>query len=81
MAWFKDRTPTLGRMPAGAVEMTDNKKSWIEPELIVLVRNKPEEAVLTGCKTSGTGLSRNDRFDNCYTRDGTCFPCDADTNS
>jgi len=26
------------------------KKDWTEPELIVLVRNKPEEAVLVACK-------------------------------
>jgi hypothetical protein len=26
------------------------KKSWQKPELIVLVRSKPQEAVLTGCK-------------------------------
>jgi len=26
------------------------KKEWSEPELIVLVRSKPEEAVLTACK-------------------------------
>ena len=30
--------------------MTEWKKEWTEPELIVLVRNKPEEAVLGGCK-------------------------------
>ena len=30
--------------------MTENKKEWSEPELVVLVRSKPEEAVLTGCK-------------------------------
>jgi hypothetical protein len=34
---------------------TENKQ-WQKPELIVLVRGKPEEAVLTGCKTlGGTG--------------------------
>ncbi|MBC8446887.1 MAG: hypothetical protein H8D78_03980 [Chloroflexi bacterium] len=27
-----------------------NKKQWQKPELIVLVRSKPEEAVLTACK-------------------------------
>jgi hypothetical protein len=27
------------------------KKLWQKPELTVLVRNKPEEAVLEGCKT------------------------------
>jgi hypothetical protein len=26
------------------------KKEWKTPELIVLVRSKPEEAVLAGCK-------------------------------
>jgi hypothetical protein len=30
--------------------MTESKKAWLEPELIVLVRNKPEEAVLSTCK-------------------------------
>ena len=27
------------------------KKKWTDPALVVLVRNRPEEAVLTGCKT------------------------------
>ena len=34
--------------------MTEFKKRWQRPELIVLARTRPEEAVLTGCK--GTGL-------------------------
>ena len=30
------------------------KHSWTTPELVVIVRSKPEEAVLVGCKdTSG----------------------------
>jgi|GEM_PF-1405719 len=33
-------------------ELHVNKK-WIVPELLVLGRNKPEEAVLTGCKGDG----------------------------
>ncbi len=38
--------------------MTESKKPWLEPELIVLVRNKPEEAILEVCKTSSvTGSS------------------------
>ena len=40
--------------------MTENKKEWSEPKLIVLVRSKPEEAVLEGCKASvgeGTGFA------------------------
>jgi hypothetical protein len=28
------------------------KKAWKKPELIVLVRGRPEEAVLAGCKTA-----------------------------
>jgi hypothetical protein len=42
--------------------MTESKKVWVEPELIVLVRNKPEEAVLEGCKASvgaGTWFANN----------------------
>jgi hypothetical protein len=34
--------------------MRSSKKSkWEKPELTVLTRNKPEEAVLMGCKDSG----------------------------
>jgi hypothetical protein len=35
--------------------MTESKKAWVEPELIVLVRSKPEEAVLTACKLQYSG--------------------------
>ncbi len=31
------------------------QKKWQKPELIVLVRNKPEEAVLAACKGPMTG--------------------------
>jgi hypothetical protein len=41
------------------------KKKWQKPELIVLVRNEPEEAVLTGCKGLDTGASSDDVFDGC----------------
>lgn len=27
--------------------MTDNKKKWVKPELIILVRSNPAEAVFT----------------------------------
>jgi hypothetical protein len=30
--------------------MTDGRRPWLKPELIVLVRNRPEEAVLAACK-------------------------------
>ncbi len=32
--------------------MEKTKKVWHKPELIVLVRSKPEESVLTVCKVS-----------------------------
>ncbi len=35
--------------------MTESKKAWVTPELIVLVRSKPEESVLANCKLMGTG--------------------------
>ena len=31
----------------------EKRPQWEKPELIVLVRSKPAEAVLQGCKTSG----------------------------
>jgi len=35
--------------------MSKEKKNWSKPELIVLVRSKPEEVVLTACKKVGGG--------------------------
>ena len=32
------------------MEQQTQKKEWKTPELIVLVRSKPEEAVLTACR-------------------------------
>ncbi len=34
--------------------MKIEKRPWQKPELIVLVRNKPEEAVLEACKNNWT---------------------------
>jgi hypothetical protein len=34
--------------------VTERKKDWNKPELIILVRNKPEEAVLENCKSTST---------------------------
>lgn len=44
----------------GRKDLTDNKL-WQRPELIVLVRSKPEEAVLAMCKNATTGgpLNKN----------------------
>ncbi len=60
------------------------KKSWKKPELIVLVRSKPEEAVLTGCKAmdtlSGGAISDAGRLNGmCYgeSRGGGPVTCSA----
>ena len=34
------------------MEQRMEKKEWKTPELIILVRSKPEEAVLAACKTN-----------------------------
>ncbi len=48
------------------------KKTWRQPELIILTRNNPEEVVLTNCKKSGGGGADNYRS-HCYTNNG--IPC------
>ena len=42
------------------------KKAWTIPALVVLARNRPEEAVLTGCKTE-TSRGGVDSIDNACT--------------
>ena len=34
--------------------MLQTKKTWSKPEMIVLVRGRPEEAVLMACKFEGS---------------------------
>ncbi|MCX6844806.1 MAG: hypothetical protein NTX53_21290 [candidate division WOR-3 bacterium] len=60
--------------------MTESKKEWHKPELTVVVRGKPEEAVLGGCKTVGpsAGPTVGEQF--CIYPD-TCPLCNADTPS
>jgi hypothetical protein len=41
------------------------KKVWQRPELVVLVRSMPEEAVLGNCKGTG-GTSRDSLNGGCY---------------
>ena len=37
------------------MEQQREKKNWVEPELLVLLRIRPEEAVLSFCKRFGSG--------------------------
>lgn len=55
-------------------KFTIEKETWVKPELTILVRRNPEEAVLTGCKTATTGSGENATADNCS---DTALPCAA----
>ena len=53
------------------------KKSWKKPELTVLVRTRPEEAILGLCKNSTNTGGRRDRNSTCLVIDagGCSFDC------
>jgi hypothetical protein len=57
------------------------KKEWKTPELIVLVRSNPEEAVLTTCKNSTVNAGTSDWNVNCTYGPGQCQLCTALTSS
>ena len=59
--------------------MSKEKKVWSEPELIVMVRSRPEEAVLAACKKAG-GSGLNAAFGQCRTTAG-CKSCVANATS
>jgi hypothetical protein len=54
--------------------MTESKKARVEPELIVLVRSKPEEGVLSACKTKKPGVGYASYNDACTY--GDFYDCD-----
>jgi hypothetical protein len=48
----------------GEKTVKNSHKRWSKPELTVLVRNKPEEAMLTVCKLFiGAGPASSERCD------------------
>lgn len=51
------------------------KKKWEKPELTVLVRHKPEEAVLSGCKTYSNGAASGVNYQACVNSTGACIAC------
>ena len=59
--------------------MTDTKKKWVKPELTVLLRSKPEEAVLQACKDISSGSGINGKFGGCG--ETVCFLCVAEGQS
>jgi hypothetical protein len=42
------------------------KKQWHKPELVVLVRHRPDEAVLQFCKVDGFQMAQGGLFGDCY---------------
>ncbi|MGA9349072.1 MAG: hypothetical protein WBW48_09745 [Anaerolineae bacterium] len=47
------------------MEQQTQKKVWVTPELIVLVRSKPEEAVMMACKWLPSAVGANNGQDAC----------------
>ena len=59
------------------------RRAWSRPELIVIVRGGPEEAVLVACKT-GTYVAGGGYLDDyygCVASDGGCRTCFTFTGS
>ena len=52
-------------------------KIWIKPQLIVLTKSNPEEAVLSGCKLMLGGTTPTNVWPGCasYVSQGACGPC------
>ncbi len=55
--------------------MQQTKKSYCKPELIVLVRGRPEEAVLGACKGGGSTSNFLSHFLNCHSDTGCTNLC------
>ena len=53
----------------------EEKKKWIAPELVVLVRSHPEEAVLATCKDTVGALSPTASNAGCVNFAGFCGDC------
>jgi hypothetical protein len=59
--------------------MEDNRKKWLQPQLIVLGRGTPEENVLTGCKIKNKMSGRNAAKTNCKKNVGCGGTCSSVT--
>ena len=59
------------------MEQQGEKKRWVVPELLVLVRSHPEEAVLTACKFFPPSSGALDFFSACAAISGCATTCEA----
>jgi hypothetical protein len=58
--------------------VTESKKEWVKPELIVLVRSKSEEAVLGACKGFDVSVGPNETATSCsWMITGPCTICNS----
>ncbi len=57
--------------------MQNAMKKWDRPQLIVIGRGKPEESVLSGCKSKANpnGTLSTATKTNCNNLDGNCGAC------
>ena len=55
--------------------MNGEKKMWEKPELAVLLRSRPEEAVLTACKYPSQ-IGGSTFNGGCQTQTNVCLACD-----
>jgi hypothetical protein len=55
---------------------SQTKKPWSKPELIVLVRGRPEEGVLTACKGYLIHEGSVHDYNNCMGGSEACLACD-----
>jgi hypothetical protein len=55
--------------------MNGEKKKWEKPELVVLLRSRPEEAVLTACKNIPSQIGGSTFNGGCQTWTGICQTC------
>jgi len=56
--------------------MNGEKKMWEKPELAVLLRSRPEEAVLTACKYIPSQIGGSNFNGGCQTLAVVCLACD-----
>jgi hypothetical protein len=57
--------------------MDGSTRVWVTPELTVLVRSRPEESVLGGCKTTGLKTTKDNKATGCNEKDRCDRACNA----
>jgi hypothetical protein len=48
--------------------MLEMKKTWQRPKLTILLRGRPEEMVLAGCKMTPTSTGASNKNNGCYAK-------------